>query len=55
MSDVKPSGQQPISKVWAFFKGAVPNLTAFKNEWAELSEQDKQQIRTGIENGTLTY
>lgn len=24
-------------------------------EWKELSETDKEQIRTGIENGTLTY
>lgn len=24
-------------------------------EWKELSEKDKEEIRTGIENGTLTY
>jgi hypothetical protein len=54
MSEIK-TPTQGISKVWNFFKGAVPNLTAFKKEWGELSEDDKAQIREGIENGTLTY
>lgn len=53
-----------ISKVWTFFKDSFaarpnakdgPGLTAFKNEWGELSESDKESIRNGIENGTLTY
>lgn len=44
-----------LSKVWAFFKGAVPNLTTFRKEWGELSDTDKAQIRQGIEDGSLNY
>lgn len=53
-----------ISKVAKFFKDSFterPNptsgsgLTAFKAEWTELSDNDKAQLRAGIENGTLTY
>lgn len=53
-----------ISKVWNYFKSsfqARPNekhgsgLTAFKEEWSELDESAKAEIRAGIENGTATY
>lgn len=53
-----------ISKIWAFFKSAFaenPNpvhgagLSAFKNEWDALAEKDKEDIRQGIEDGSLTY
>jgi len=53
-----------ISKIWAFFKASFtdrPNsahgsgLTAFKEEWTALSDESKEQIRQGIESGTLTY
>lgn len=27
----------------------------FMKEWRGLSAQDKEQIKTGIENGSLTY
>jgi hypothetical protein len=30
-------------------------LKSFTAEWASLSDQDKEQIREGIGNGTLTY
>jgi hypothetical protein len=57
------TGTTGISKVWAFFKPAFTNqadvkrngLTCFKNEWGQLTEDDREQIRTGIENDTLTY
>jgi hypothetical protein len=53
-----------ISKVWAFMKPAyiepeVPHenrgLSGFKKEWSELTEKDREQIRIGVENDTLTY
>jgi len=59
-----PPTKTGISKVWQFFKSSFadrPNpihgagLTAFKNEWAELSESDREAIRYGIENATLDY
>jgi hypothetical protein len=52
----KPSG---IGVVWTYFKPAYVatggNLTSFKNDWTALSPTDKEQIRAGIENGSLTY
>jgi hypothetical protein len=56
--------KQGISKICAFFKSSFtdrPNevhgagLTAFKNEWDAMPEKDKADIRSGIDNGTLTY
>lgn len=53
-----------ISKVWTFFKSSFadrPNpefgsgLTAFREEWGQLPETDKAQIRSGIADGTLSY
>ena len=29
--------------------------TQFSREWKELPERDRDQIRAGVENGTLTY
>jgi hypothetical protein len=56
MPENKPSG---IGVVWTYFKAAYlatgGNLTSFKNDWTELSAEDKAAIRSGIENGTLTY
>lgn len=30
-------------------------LAQFRAEWAELTDQDKLDLRTGIGNGSLTY
>ena len=30
-------------------------VAKFRREWAELSDESKQQIRQGIGNGSLTY
>ena len=29
--------------------------TAFKNEWQQLTDTDKEQLKSGIADGTLTY
>jgi len=31
------------------------SLSKFGAEWKELSDTDKEQLKQGIENGTLTY
>jgi hypothetical protein len=31
------------------------SLTEFKTDWANLSEQDREQLKAGIGNETLTY
>lgn len=28
---------------------------AFKNDWMKLTEQDREQLKEGVKNGTLTY
>jgi len=40
-------------KVKDFF--GYKNLAAFRKDWEALTDEDKVQLRTGIENGTLTY
>lgn len=31
------------------------NAASFRKDWALLTPEDKTQLKTGIENGTLTY
>lgn len=50
--------QQSIGDVYRFFSDNRANeltLVQFSREWKELSPESKEQIRTGITNGTLTY
>jgi hypothetical protein len=35
--------------------GGYDGLTAFRQDWEKLTPEDKQQLRDGIANGTLTY
>lgn len=44
-----------IAEVWKYFKDTYPNMAAFKADWEKLSEKDKQDLRSGIANGSLTY
>ena len=30
-------------------------LADFSKDWKQLTEQDKEQIKTGLRDGTLTY
>lgn len=45
-------------KVFNFFSDNKTNgytLTQFRKDWEQLSDQDKEDLKTGVENGTLTY
>lgn len=44
-----------IAAVWQYFKDTYPSMAAFKADWERLTEQDKQDLRSGIVDGTLTY
>lgn len=46
----KPS---PTKKIMAFF--GYNRAADFMRDWRMLTDEDKEQIRTGITNGTLTY
>ena len=39
--------------VMKFF--GYPNAAAFRADWQKLTENDREQLKTGIENGSLTY
>ena len=42
-----------LTAIKEFFGFAT--LGDFRNEWTQLSDKDKNELREGIENGTLTY
>jgi len=48
-----------INVIWAFFKPSYlatnHSLRQFKEEWDALTDKDKNDIREGIGNGSLTY
>lgn len=39
-------------KVMKFFE---MNAAQFRTQWLQLIENDREQLKSGIENGTLTY
>ena len=44
--------EQSLKAIMAFFGMTAKDMV---KEWKMLSDKDKQQIREGIENGSLTY
>lgn len=44
--------QAKLTEVIAFFEMST---SQFRNEWKELDDDSKAQIREGIGNGSLTY
>ncbi len=47
-----------IKDVADFFRTGIPErdtLKIFRQEWENLSEKDKSDLRSGIGDGTLTY
>lgn len=52
MANGKPA---TVKEVYDFFKETYTNLSAFSADWKTLSESDKEQIKTGIGDGSFTY
>lgn len=47
-----------MAEVWRYFADGDTKsfpLGKFREEWAELTDTDKAQLRAGVGNGTLTY
>ena len=42
-----------LTRIKDFFN--YPTLKAFASDWKALTEEDKAQIKQGVEDGTLTY
>ena len=51
-SEAKTTG---IGAVMKFFRGDGDSLSSFKTEWDALTAQDKEDLRKGIQDGSLTY
>lgn len=44
-----------ISEVQKFFYREGDTLKQFSDEWKQLTDQDKSDLKAGIGNGTLNY
>jgi len=44
-----------MQKVFQFFKTDGYGMPEFREDWLALTQEEKAQIRAGIEEGTLTY
>jgi len=42
-------------KVFKFFQSDGYGMSEFKADWQRLSLEEKAALRSGIENGSLTY
>lgn len=44
-------------KVFRFLADGYPEykMSRFRADWAELSDEDKTQIKAGVEDGTFNY
>lgn len=42
-----------LVEIMKFF--GIDNAAAFRKEWVAMTPQDKEDISSGIGNGTLTY
>jgi hypothetical protein len=49
------NGMASLVDVKNFFEYPTGDLSAFRKDWQKFSEKDKEQIRLGIGNGSLTY
>lgn len=49
------AAEKPVSPMIAVMRFFEIPLATFKKEWGKLTDQDKEQLKAGVENGTLTY
>lgn len=47
--------QATLKQVADFFRTEGDTLKKFSDEWKLLPEQDREDLKSGIGNGTLTY
>lgn len=50
-----PTAQATLKQVTDYFRLPGQTLKGFTEEWKALSEKDKEDLKNGIGNGTLTY
>lgn len=45
-----------MADVFKFFAdGTDYKMSEFRNDWKDLTDEDKEQLKRGIGDGTLTY
>lgn len=42
-----------LNEIRKFF--GYENIAQFRKEWAQLTDKDKAEIKSGLESGTMTY
>jgi predicted nuclease of restriction endonuclease-like RecB superfamily len=52
---VSPRAEATLKQVTEYFRREGETLKGFTEEWKQMSETDKTQIKQGLGNGTLTY
>lgn len=50
-----PSAQATLKQVADYFRLPGETLKAFTEEWKRLSDTEKEQLKGGLGNGTLSY
>jgi len=50
-----PKTEATLKRVTEYFRRDGETLKGFTEEWKQLTEEDKQQIKQGLGDGTLTY
>jgi len=52
---IAPKTTATLKQVADYFRKSGETLKGFTEEWKALSDADKDEIRLGLGNGTLTY
>jgi hypothetical protein len=52
---VSPTAQATLKQVADYFRLPGQTLKAFTEEWKLLSDEDKEQLKSGLGNGSMTY
>jgi hypothetical protein len=58
MANISGGSTSGMTDVFAYFSDKKTNgftLSQFAKEWRQLSEQDKEDLKSGVTDGTLNY
>jgi hypothetical protein len=52
---VSPKAEATLKQVTEYFRREGETLKGFTEEWKQLTDTDKAQIKQGLGNGSLSY
>lgn len=44
-----------LSEIATYFRKPGESLSEFSKEWMQLTDEDKEQIKKGFDDGSMTY